>query len=178
MPDVIRMLGRDTIEVVVDGRSVVIDGELAVGEGGKPGFWLMPSTTWRWADGRAMADAERTALVELVPSLGIANGWVLALGEGPHREPAPIRASFAFHGFDTLVFTAPGAAATVPGRLAIEHGKPQFTIDLSQPWTMPDGGSLSASEISRIAELIRGEAPANHVVIKTAGHLPDTADLA
>jgi hypothetical protein len=178
MPDAIRMLNRETIEVVVDGRSVVIDGELAVEEGGQPGFWLMPSRTWRWADGQAMADAERAALVERVPSVGAANGWVLSLDEGPHRKPAPIRASFVFHGFETLDFTAPGAAATVPGRLAFERGKPQFTIDLSRPWTSPDGAALSTSEIGRIAELIRREASANNVVIRTAGHTRGTTDLA
>ena len=179
MTNAIRMLGRDTLEIAVDDGAVVIDGELLQrAPDGSSGFWMDSSTRWRWADGRAMSDAERKRLVAIIPEIGRQNGWELALDEGPWEAQPLIRASFIFRGPDILEFKAAEGAANVPGHFTVDSGQAHFVMDLARPWTTPEGEPLSSSEVTRLAEIIRREAPANRVSIASVGRTPGPSGLA
>jgi hypothetical protein len=170
MSDAVRLRGRDTIEVVVSDRAVVIDGELLLDAAdGASGFWMEASTRWRWADGGPMSEADRAQLVIDVPRIGREHGWSLELDEGPWPAPLPITSLFEFSGVDRLVWTSGTTSVTVPGRLTIDRGYPSFAMDLGATWTNRDGSAVSGDDVARLATAIADAAPANGVVITATG---------
>ena len=169
----LRLVGRDQLEIDVDGRLVQVDGELLLPTDGRSGFWLMSSTRWRWVDGAPMSESERLHLVEMVPQIGAEEGWALELDEGPWPTPLPITSLFEFKGQNRLVWTSGPIVIAVPGKFSLQGGRPAFAMDMSGEWTGTDGQRLSQEEINELAIVIRNTAPANGVVITTSGRPQD-----
>ena len=73
--------GRDTAELDVGDMTIEIGIEPAVGENGAAGRYVYPASIDTWKDGTTVSDAERSALLTVIPKAIEASGEFVIIAE-------------------------------------------------------------------------------------------------